>query len=1273
MMAPDPQAARRSAHHRPPRVREIIQSVEIDIPSAPVAPRPAQIAPLGRVLLITLLPSLMPPVALGLATWALGLSSTVIITSMALAGSLGLAVVVTTLMSRRDEQARVRAERNEYEAKLAEYMAALRDIDARCRELVARESGILERQFPKQDQLSELVTRDRDLLWERRPGDDDFLHVRLGTWTRPSCIRFKRTGSTDEHAKAKELVERHRAIPGAPLTIELTEGTAKGLFGERYAVDTTLGAIVHQLAVRHAPSEVRLAVLSRDEELCDSAKWLPHARLESRRETTHLVGRTGAEAVHVLRAIAADVRTQGVSGPAATSYVVIADGRDWDSLPGRLARWLGPVRDRVRLVVAKDSFAELPGDCDEVIDLATVNGRLRRKAEPQTPPEFTLDEFDSRTLKASAVAITSLAEHGDVVRSPIPRTARLADILGLSSLTPGEIAASWSRSREAFRLAAPIGIGPNDEVVSIDLRRDGPHGLIAGTTGSGKSELLQSLVASLAVKIPPDLLNFVLIDYKGGSAFREVADLPQVVGVVTDLDERLANRALESLRAEMRRREHLLATTSPAAANIIEYQARRRDVPLANLVIIIDEFHRLVTEQPDFVEQMVRIAQQGRSLGVHLLLSTQKPSGVVTDQIRANTNLRIALRVTDDADSRDVLGTAEAALIPRDLPGRVYIRAGTDPLRVCQAGRISGEVRRAGPTAPVTATMFLEPVRSPIVRRNGIAARLLPPIEAEADDEEDNEDLVDERTLLVQAVREASRLARLPAQQSPWRLPLPTLVRIEDLPAEGADTMSAVEAVVGILDEPELQSQRPFALSLAAGHVCIAGSANTGKTSALIAIAQAFAGRTGPDGLHIYGLDFAGGDLEPLQALPHCGGIAAQHEWPRVQWVIQALRDIVAERLAGRTPEPRANLLVLVDNFTGFWSALQDAESGQEYVDDLVHLMDIGRAVGVTFVVSLERPDTMRANLLAMMSTRLALPMTDAEGYSAFGLSRVAKAGEPIRGRAWLAGRTPHEVQLGLPTELDAERTSRLAATDGGPLQIAPLPDSVTYASILGALGDRAPDGVVLGLREGTRPLFVLPSDQSLIVVGPRRSGRSNALAVAAREALRLGATRLFIANPRRSEALRALKGSVGGGGRYAESPDDCAELLRHVAETAQSLLEAFARGEPLTERWALVVDDADVLDVPMDAAGVTESLVLRGVDVGAALYLSANSQALRAFYPAGLIRALLNQRAGILLAPSTSEDFDLLGARGKPQLVPVGRGWWCEGGGKTAVQVALG
>lgn len=1254
--------------HRPPRVREVVQPVEVELPTPPAEPRSSQIAPLGRVLLITLLPSLMPPVALGLATWALGLSSTVIITSMALAGSLGLAVVITTLMSRRDEQARVRAEQDEYHAKLAQYQASLRTLDSQCSNLIERERRILGHQFPGQECLGQLVLRDRSRLWERRPGDDDFLHIRLGSWSRPSCIRFKK-GASDEDPLSRDLVNRHQTIPGAALTIELPAGASKGLFGTDAGLDAALGNLAHQLAIQHAPSEVRVAVFSRNEELCDWAKWLPHARIESRREVTSLVGRTGAEASLALRAVAADVGTPGPVGTVATSYVVIADCRNWESLPGRLARWLGPVRDRVAVVVANHAFEDLPSDCDEVVDLSNTIARLLRKAETGTPPEFVSDGFTPQAARESAHAITALREGAGAIRTPIPRSARLADIVDLEAVTPTQIASSWSKSRSAFRLAAPIGVGPDEEVVSIDLRQDGPHGLIAGTTGSGKSELLQSLVASFSMRIPPDLLNFLLVDYKGGSAFKEIADLPQVVGVVTDLDERLANRALESLRAELRRREHLLAKASPSAANIIEYQAHRREVPLANLVIIIDEFHRLVTEQPEFIEQMVRIAQQGRSLGVHLILSTQKPSGVVTDQIRANTNLRISLRVTDDADSRDVLGSSEAAEIPRELPGRMYIRVGTDPLRVCQAGRISGKVPRGGDEEAILARPFLDPVRGPIARRNGIAARELPDAAPEAADDSQDAELVDERVLLVAAVLEASRLARIPAQPPPWKEPLPSRLLLDEL--EDDDDVEDASAIAGILDEPELQQQRPFVIDLSSGHVCVAGGPNTGKTTALLTFAEALGRRRGPDKLHIYGLDFAGGDLQRLTAMPHCGGVAAQHEWPSVQWVLQALKDIVAERLASQSDHPRAQILVLVDNLTAFWSALQDVESGQELADDLQHLMDIGRAVGVTFAVTAERPDAIRSNVFGLMTTRLALPMPDTEGYAAFGLSRVAKQGEPIQGRAWLAGRTPHEVQLALPVRLAGDDPWPGEAGKGGPLPISPLPPAIDYQALLNVAGNPT-SGLLLGLREGTHPLFVLPPDQHIIAIGPRGSGRSKTLAVAALEARRLGAEKIFIANPRRSDPLRKVAAELGEAALYGESPSGCEELLEQLAELTSERFAEYSTGDAPSGNWAVFIDDADIIDFSISAAETLEKLVLRGSDIGVTLYVSASSQALRARYPVGVIRALLNQRAGILLAPTTMEDFDLLGARGRPVKVGPGRGWWCEGGGKTAVQVSV-
>ena len=278
--------------------------------------------------------------------------------------------------------------------------------------------------------------------------------------------------------------------------------------------------------------------------------------------------------------------------------------------------------------------------------------------------------------------------------------------LTLEPPTAAAIAARWrSGGRSTFAIVGESYDGP----FGIDIKKDGPHALIAGTTGSGKSELLQTIVASLAVANRPDELTFVLIDYKGGSAFAECAQLPHTVGMVTDLDPHQVARALGSLSAELTRREHILAAAG--AKDIEAYQLlvdERQAQPLPRLVIVIDEFAAMSRELPDFITGLVNIAQRGRSLGIHLILATQRPSGVVSQDIRANTNLRIALRVTDPAESADVIGVPDAASIGQSTPGRAYVRLGHASIVPFQAGRIGG--RRPGAADGVTAKPWLAPL-----------------------------------------------------------------------------------------------------------------------------------------------------------------------------------------------------------------------------------------------------------------------------------------------------------------------------------------------------------------------------------------------------------------------------------------------------------------------------------------------------------------------------------------------------------------------------------
>ena len=1273
---------------RPPRLREVAEPVDIALPAAPPAPKRYPRSPLAKVLLIVLLPSLLPPLALGVVTVVVGAPSTVFITSAALMSSLGLAVGITTVLSRRDEDARIRAEEQEYEALRQDFEAALAAVSAEAERVAAREAQILARDFPSPH---ELVARAVDVApstWERRRSDIDFLELRLGLGRRRTCLRFPKDATArGSDPLIKSVVEQFSYHDSAPLTAAFAPGTRAGTFGRDEAVTPFLCWLALQVAASHAPSDLALAVFSRDDRLCSWAKWLPHCRLSTARDTTYLVARNGTEATRALRGISHDLLSRAAPGDGPT-YLILADARSWASLPERLNRWLPAGNSAMSVLLVQERYEDLSGDCDFVLDLGGAgSGRVLRRVESADIPVFKLEgAAPPDALKAAlALAPLNVVEGDD--RGAIPSSCRLADLLGPTAATVSGVIETWAKSRHAFRLAAPIGVGPGDASVEVDLRRDGPHGLLAGTTGSGKSEFLQSLVVSLAARVPPDLLNFLLIDYKGGSAFREVAALPHVVGIVTDLDERLAARALTSLRAEMKRREHLLTTTSPPAVNIIEYQSRPRHLPLANLLIIIDEFHRLVSEQPDFIDQMVQIAQQGRSLGVHLLLSTQKPSGVVSDHIRANTNMRICLRVTDEADSRDVLGGPEAAHIPRDLPGRVFIRTGTEPLKVCQAARVSGLVpARRLQGAEVEAALFLPPLAPRVSQHGGLVVRSMPPSTSTAVTEDDRTEppqLVDERAEIIASIAAAAEQAGFPPQIPPWQEHLPETLSLKALPVGTSRHPGGPPLIaIGLLDEPELQRQRPFEVNLGGGHICVAGGANTGKTTALLTIAAAASRQAAPQDLHIYGIDFAGGDLGRLASLPHCGGVAAQHEPPRVRWVLQALKDFVDERLAraslAGSDVALPHILVVIDNFSAFHTALQNAENGQEASDDLLQVMDLGRNVGVTFAVSVERPDSLRAGILALMHTRLAFELADPEGYSSFGLSRAKRSTEVIPGRALIPGHIIHEVQIADPGEIlepQTEQATPATPLPGGPLRIAPLPAEIAYQDVLAmASEDDARAALLLGLRDGTKPLFRYPTGEHLLVLGPRRSGRSNALAIAVAESRRIGVNRLFIVNPRRSQLLRdaATRGDASEA-CYAERAPDIAALWEDMVREVEERFSIYLAGDDSAlSPWTVVIDDADVLDIPPDADQALQQLVLRGADVGASVFLSADTQALRSSYPTGATRAFLNLRTGILLAPGTPEDFDLLGVRGRPSRMPPGRGYACGGAAKHPVQVAL-
>ncbi|MGO4421891.1 FtsK/SpoIIIE domain-containing protein, partial [Streptomyces sp. MCAF7] len=407
---------------------------------------------------------------------------------------------------------------------------------------------------------------------------------------------------------------------------------------------------------------------------------------------------------------------------------------------------------------------------------------------------------------------------------------------------------------------------------------------------------LQTLVASLAAVNRPDEMTFVLIDYKGGSAFKDCVRLPHVLGMVTDLDSHLVERALASLTAELVRRERALAEAG--AKDHAEYRAmRRRDPalpPLPRLLLVIDEFATLARDVQEFIPGLVGIAQRGRSLGLHLLLATQRPAGVITADIRANTNLRIALRVTDAMDSQDVLEVNDAVTISGATPGRALARTGHRSVLPFQTAFVGAprldEAPGPAPAEAPEATVWAAELTWSLLGRTAVE----PGPAHEAEDELPllgADEVPTDLTALVESVREAATSLAIAAQPSPWLPPLPQTITLEELPDRPDQPGGGLAPVPWALaDLPGAQRQEPLELDLSRfGHLYIIGTPRSGRSQALRTIAGALARRHSCADVHLYGIDAAGGALTALTDLPHCGAVVPRADLERLNRLLARL------------------------------------------------------------------------------------------------------------------------------------------------------------------------------------------------------------------------------------------------------------------------------------------------------------------------------------------------------------------------------------------------
>ncbi len=1247
------------AYNRPPRLAPYRPVPSLQIPEPP---RPAEGVhfPLAAILL---------PLVLGAALFAVSFRSGgganptfllfMLLSPMMLIGNL--------VSDRRAGRKRGRAAGKDYAEAVAAFEADL---------ITATRDDEMFRRHQSPDPAELLLTAvgPRRRLWERRFSDGDALRLRLGVRDLPAAVDL-----VGETAGLQPPTARW-----VPVTVPLRDVGVLGVAGPQESRRALARWLVLQAAVLHSPRDLSLVVLGGD--AWQWVRWLPHVRPQHGQDAGALVGNdleTAARRTAELAGLVAARREASGDGfgqatPTFPPVLVVLDGaRPLRRLPGMPAVLREGPQVGVYAICLDDDGSLLPEECRAVVAIDTDHpGRLHLA---------TTGAMERRDVLADLVSpgyalriARALAPVRDVSRDEeggaLPVSVRLLEQLGLDPPGAEQIADGWRIAGTST--TALVGISA-DGPFALDVRLDGPHGLVAGTTGAGKSELLQTLIASLAVANRPDAFTFVLVDYKGGAAFKDCAGLPHTVGMVTDLDGHLTARALESLAAELRRREHLLAAAD--AKDIEDYLAAIApgDPPMPRLMIVIDEFASLVLELPDFVAGLVDIARRGRSLGVHLILATQRPAGVVSADIAANTNMRIALRVADESESRDVINSPEAGRIAKGTPGRAYARLGHSNLVAFQSARVGGRPPGAAGTA-----VLVQPSPWQAAGRPTRAAT------AAVDDADGRTDL----SALVAEIQAATELLGLRAPPSPWLPPLPDAVTLADLP-DGAGAPAYPGQVppvrYALADVPARQQRQNVVWDLQTdGHLMVVGAPRTGRSALLRTIAGSIAETTSPADVHLHAIDCGNNALLPLVALPHCGAVVSREQTDRLERLLGLLgreitrrQELLAEQGYADIAEQRAQapaaarlpyLVLLLDRWEGFQAAYEERDNGR--LIDAVHgLLAEGAGVGLRCVISADRSGLV-GRLSTTVEDRILLRLADPADYTLVGVTAkdLPAAMGPGRG---FATRDRCEVQVALLAGDPAgtaqvaalQRIGRAAAaaaavpTSQRPARIDALPTTVTAAQAR-SLDDSTPVPAaalvgVGGDALGPRHLDVGDHGPGILVAGPAKSGRSTTLVTMLTSLLGQG-WQAVILSPRRSP-LRGLSGAAG----------------------VRAVLDGEASPEDLREAWeavpsprVLVVDDIELFAPgSMLDDGLGEILVAAR-DGGGAILAAGTTEDLTAVYR-GFGLDIRRSRSGVLLTPTGYSDGDLFGLRlprstGGP--APAGRGLLVRAGAAEAVQVAV-
>ncbi len=1129
------------------------------------------------------------------------------------------------------------------------------------------------------------------LLWTRRPEHDSFLLVRLGLGLMPSRVQVETPGERRGVAEHWQLIQSLAAqtsvVDGVPVSENLRRSGNLGVAGTRALASGVARNIVIQLVGLHSPAELVIASVASktSAETWDWLKWLPHVGSAHSPLVASPLAIGGQGTAALVSEIDELIQTRLAPNAAPESaqlpIVLLVVEDDAPIERARLVKLaeLGP-QAGVHLLWVAPSLARLPAACRTFLELTPASGaaiagfvHIGHSVQP-----VECEAVNGETALAFARSVAALVDAGARTddSSDLPRSVSLLHLIGTdvgrdansvldrwqetnSVLTGPRASASIGKSRPNLR--AVFGQG-GSEPFALDLRADGPHALVGGTTGSGKSEFLQAWVLGLATAHSPQRVSFLFVDYKGGSAFADCVQLPHTVGLVTDLSQHLVRRALTSLRAELQYREHLL--NRKGYKDLIELERSGDPEVPPSLLIIVDEFAALVNEVPEFVDGVVDVAQRGRSLGLHLVLATQRPAGVIRDNLRANTNLRVALRMADEDDSTDVLGTPMAANFDAAIPGRAAAKTGPGRIRSFQSGYASGWTT----DVPEPSAVIIEELSF------GLPVSWDPPKDfaAEAAKEATAQGPTDIKRI-VATVKKAAKEAGIPELRKPWLPVLASSYDYSKLPTRRTDD----ELVIGVVDDAQRQSQPTVSyFPDRDGNVAVIGTGGSGKSTVLrtLAVASAVTVRGGP--VQVYGLDFAGGGLQMLESLPHVGSVINGDDEERVARLLRWLRDLVDQRavkysearagniveyrrLASAPEEPR--IILLLDGMGAFREAYE-ASASSAWFSVFSQIATDGRQVGVHVIVTGDRSGAIPTSLSSSIQRRLVLRMASSDDYGMLNVAGDILNPLSPPGRGILDELETQIAVLGGDPNVavQAREIEKLAAAmvKAG-VASAPTIERLTDFVSLSALPSTVDGRSTIGLADDTLAPIGIDTAGSFLIAGPPGSGRTTALATIA-SALSKSKPELerILISPRKS----TLAG-LGLWGRAADDPDAVRALVG-------GLLEQVTAAKAKTGTFALFIENlTDFVDSEFESD--LETIIKTATKLDDFVVAESETSTWSGAYSFG--KPMKSGRRGIILQPDDGDEDMLKASFGRIRrgTYPPGRGFLVSGGRSRKIQLA--